>query len=479
MIKDGKKVFLLGMLILALVLAGCNSDDGVEKLSATAANFEEVFNSIKAKPGNYAITLTSDLLDYPGIGLGTDGVNITVKGDVASRKITWKYVEGKAPLFWVTAGKLTLENISLGRAAGNTKDWPLIGTKGGTIEMKSGVVLSTNINSGAVVESGAFIISGGTIENCGVWLGDGTFTMSGGTIKKGWVNTDGTGVSITITGGIIDNCDVSTGGKGVSITMKGGTITGGDTGIGIWDDSENCVVTISGGIIENCNTGVATNGKGASLTISGGTIKNNKGAGIALWGDSQNCVVTISGGTISGNGDRGVAVEGTGNKLTMSGGTIENCGAGITNNGKGASLTISGGTIRNNTNVGIVIRDKSENCVVTISGGTISENGRRGVDMMGSGNKLTMSGGTISKNKDWGLLLVGANSEFQKAKGAVIYGNSGDNSNVSGAIFVRCEKNDSKSLQLKVDAGKDEVYAAKINAGQTDIVAGSKQGPNW
>jgi len=101
MINDGKKVLLLGMLILAFVLAGCNSDGGsgsAQQLSATAANFEEVFNSVKDKPGNYVITLTGDLVDYPGKTMGTAGVNITVKG-TGSNKITWKFVEGKSPLF--------------------------------------------------------------------------------------------------------------------------------------------------------------------------------------------------------------------------------------------------------------------------------------------------------------------------------------------------------------------------------------------
>jgi hypothetical protein len=335
--------------IIGFSMAACNSDasDNAQQLNATAASFDEVFNSIKAKPGNYVINLTGDLIDYTGAKIETAGVNITVKGTGAN-KITWKYVDDSPTLFQVDAGKLTLENINLSRSPGNTKDWPLIVMYGGTIEVKNGVVLSNNNGSQSFI---------------GVWLQAGTFIMSGG-------------------------------------------------------------------IIENCDTGVSTAGKGVSIAFSGGTIRNNHEGGIIAWDDSENCVVSISGGTISGNNLRGVMVVGTGGKLTMSGGTITG-GAG------------------------------------------------RGVVIGGSGTKFTMSGGTISKNATWGLNLAGADIEFEKKKGAVIYGNSGDNKNNEGAIWVNTRGNPSNDLKLLLDAGKDDAYAIKTNTDNTDIVAGSKQGPNW
>jgi hypothetical protein len=469
MIKEGKKVFLLGMLILALVLAGCNSDDGVEQLSATAANFDEVFNSIKAKPGNYVINLTGDLIDYTGTLVETAGVNITVKG-TGSNKITWKHMEGKPPLFLAKAGKISFENISLSRSPGNTNGRAVLVANGGTIEIKNGVVLSSNNGSqyfnGVWIDAGAFIMSGGTIENCGVGVSTDhkgvSITVSGGTIRSNkdcgialWsdsenctvtisggtisgssdrgVAMEGTGNKFTMSGGIIENCGVGvgTGEKSISFTILGGTIRNNtNVGIGIWDDSENCVVTISGGTIDNCNNGVSTSGKGTSITVSGGIISNNSEAGIVAWDASKNCVATISGGTISGNGNRGVMVVGTGGKLTMSGGTITG-GAG------------------------------------------------RGVVIGGTGTKFTMSGGTIGKNGTWGLNIAGADIEFEKRKGAVIYGNSGDNKNNEGAIWVNTRGNPANDLKLLLDAGKDDVYAIKTNSGNTDIVAGSKQGPNW
>ena len=94
-------------------------------------------------------------------------------------------------------------------------------------------------------------------------------------------------------------------------------------------------------------------------------------------------------------------------------------------------------------------------------------------------NVLWISGGTIGKSVNLGMYLNGAGAGFEKKKGGVIYDNSGDNKNDGGAIHVLCAKNEKNSLNLEGDAGKDEVYAAKINSEQTDIVAGSKQGPNW
>jgi len=141
---------------------------------------------------------------------------------------------------------------------------------------------------------------------------------------------------------------------------------------------------------------------------------------------------------------------------------------------------MSGGTIRNNTKFGILIGgSKSESCTANISGGTISGSGYNGVHMEGNGNKLTMTGGTIEKNGEWGLYLNGAGAGFKKKKGAIIYGNSGDNRNDGGAIHDHIAKNEKNSLHLDVDAEKDEVYTAKINSGQTNIVEGSKQGRNW
>jgi hypothetical protein len=187
--------------------------------------------------------------------------------------------------------------------------------------------------------------------------------------------------------------------------------------------------------------------------MSGGTIRSNTGSGIGTWGVSKNQVITISGGTIKDNKDKGIGVYGENNTVNMTGGTISD------NGDKGVSI-------------------EGNNNEVHMTGGTISGNKDIGV-LVSSNSTFTMSGGTIGKNKYWGLFLTGADSGFEKKKGAIIYGNSGDNKNGDGAIEVYCSKKESNSLRLVVDAEKDEVYAAKINSGQNGIVEGSKQGPNW
>jgi hypothetical protein len=281
--KKGFLVFgmLAIVLVLGLVLAGCgggDSGDGggnAQQLNTTAETFNATFNSIKDNPGNYIINLTGDLTDHPGTYMGTEGVNITIKG-TGSNKITWKYSsESPCNLFVVNNGKLAFENISLGRNTSTTQDWSLISTGGekGTIEIKNGVVLSNN--------------------------------------------------------------------------------TGSQYYDGVWVDN--------------------------------------------------NATFIMSGGAISGNGGDGLVIHGT-------------------------------------------------------------------------GIRFTMSEGSISKNDHSGFAMHGPDNGFEKKKGAVIYGNTGDNKNGDSAIYVGWKNGD---MHIEVGAGKDEVYAATIKADESGIVEGSKQGPNW
>jgi len=303
-------------------------------LEFTAEQFKEYFSdgesAIYNTPGTYTITLKEDLIDFSGASLKKAGVNIIVKGDVASRRITFKYSDSSGhSIFSIEGGKLTLENIKLSRSEDDDKaDFPLLWAGGidyrGTIEIKNGVEVSNN---------------NGIVPAPGVWLYTGKFIMSGGTIT-------------------------------------------------------------------NCTTGV-----GASVADK-------------------------------------------------------------------ASIEIIGGTISDNEAPGILLLEESENCTVTISGGTISGNRGSGVEIYGVGNTFTMSGGVISKNSDWGLILSGANSEFVKQSGAIIYGNTGDNKNGSGAIQVYLGDNNPAPARIG-DAGSDAVYAAKINAAGDGIVPGSQKPTSW
>ena len=246
---------LVAALAFIFILTGCNNgstgDGGkATQLSATAANFDEVFKSVRYKPGNYVINLKEDLIDYPGIDKYNAEVNITVKG-TGSNKITWKFAGNT--LFSVFAGKLTLENINLSSSAGNTQECPpIIVVYGGTLEIKNGVTLSNNVGNqfydGVVINNAAFIMSGGTIEKCAYGVGG-----------------SGTNVSITMSGGIIRNNaygGIFGFGSNISITMSGGSI-GGNAGWGVVIEGKNCEFEKQKGAVIYGKTGADKNGGGA------------------------------------------------------------------------------------------------------------------------------------------------------------------------------------------------------------------------
>ena len=431
-----KTIKLFGIIAIAAVIGfgmtACSDDGGGKpnEVSVSAADFDSTIKELRTVTGEHIITLTTDLIDYPGISLSTAGANITVKGNTASRKITWKHSAtsgDECPLFYVKAGKLTLENITISRGVGNTKDWPLLNAlSGGTVEMGNGATLSYS-------ESDKHTYGG-------VWLGDdGAFIMSGGTIEncKNGVETDK---------------------KNVEITISGGTIRNNNNGIGMWSTSEDCILTITGGKISgNENRGVAVEGKNNKVIMSGGEIRENG------WNDGTN----YKGGGIGlgvGNGE-----------VTISGDAKikENKNHGVQANvfGDGVKINMDGGEISGNTRDGVQLQ--GQKTLFTMTDGKIADNKRRGVNCSYStavGSRIIMSGGTIGGNANWGLLLGCADVGFEKQIGAVIYGkNAGADSNTEGAIRLRKDDLDTPSgdelKRLEGDAGSDKLYAAILDKG--------------
>ena len=307
-VSFGLPVLVLA-LSLALISCGGNGagDDNVnaEHFTATAETFGEILDSIRLTPGNYIITLTSDLLDFPGVRLYTAGVNITVRGDVASRRLSWQRTTDAPALFRVDSGsRLTLENITLNRAAGDTPAWALLAMQGGTIEMRSGVTVSNN---------------DGTIISESVRVGDSsTFIMSGGVIENSRfaIAIPGPGASVTISGGTIRNNEeygVTIWGSQNTVNMSGGTISGnGRIGVIAWGGSQNTVNMSGGEIIGNFHNGaVVGNDEGANagnrFNMSGGRISNNSNNGMVV---SHGGSFIMSGGSISGSGNFGLFLEG-------------------------------------------------------------------------------------------------------------------------------------------------------------------------
>ena len=251
----------------------------LSRVSVNAAEFDSILKIIRTTPGDYVITLTQNLIDYPGISLNTDGVNITVRGNTASRRISWKHDES-TPLFQVNAGKLTLENITLGRGTGIIDTGALISIEGGTVEVKSGTTLSnktgtTDIDSGINIVSGAFIMSGGTIENC-----------------YNGIEVNGNDVSVSITGGTIrGNTEngVAINGSDHKITMSGNLEISNNGANGIFALGGGHMIDILGNVVIKGNGANGAIGSGFGLFMStiastGASTGFNKGLGAIIYG---------------------------------------------------------------------------------------------------------------------------------------------------------------------------------------------------
>jgi len=388
-------------------------------------------------PAGVTLDVTGD-----GVALGLHDATLTVNGTVNAGpgyirledSANWGTINGSGIIYLKSKGSLL--GVNGNRNVANRK-----------LTLDGVTLVGLPDNS----ESLVYVISGGDGRT-------GTFIMKSGTIKgnanEGWGG-----------GGVYIN-------KGGTFIMESGTISGNVDGV--WLEGGSFIM--SGGIIENCITGVGTNGNGVSITMSGGTIKNNANNGITLLDDSKNCVVNISGGKIESYDDT-VSLRGTNHSLTMSDGAIistHEVGIELQDNSRNCTVSISGGTINGKQN-GVIIDGTRHN--ITMSGGTISGDDENGIDLHGIENNFTMSGGDISKSGRWGLEVRGSNTGFEKETGAIIYGNSGDNKNGEGAIFVKCEANEANNLELRGDAATDVVYAAKINADKTAITG--KQPAAW
>jgi len=322
------------------------------------SNATELTTAIQnASPGEYVINLTSNLSDFPGVGIDNPGVKITIKG--GNHTITWKYDANKpSHLFGVWKGSLVLENISLSRATGNTQPWSIIGVGNGMLEIKNGVT-----------------VDGGGLSDGydGVWLHGGGFIMSGGEITKitncaSAVGTDGTGVAISITGGVIDNNNhgilIGEGRKNCTVTISGETTISNNRHNGVlFDKNENGFFKMTGGKIEGNEKGVdIVSSSGTSVTIAGGEIKGNKEYGVAIHFGTGD-FLTMTGGSISGTQERfGLIVKGPNCGFTKTDGIIYGNNAGANANKEGAIIVDIG-----NDNTLVLETDASGNCAAKIN----------------------------------------------------------------------------------------------------------------
>ena len=215
---------------------------------------------------------------------------------------------------------------------------------------------------------------------------------------------------------------------------------------------------MSGGKFMNCRDVIGITNT-ASVTISGGEIRDNSGGAIVFW-EAVGCDLTISGGSITNN-ESGIA---------------------LWENSLNCTISLSGGEISNNGWAAIALGVEITGCTITMSGGSIRNNGGSGVIFLGDTGvnncNFIMSGGSIGGNGEWGLLLPEnlPTCGFSKTGGIIYSNNAGANSNSEGAILVQTSTDN--ELQLYRTAEASEEFAAKLNAGGTDFVAGSVKG-NW
>jgi len=177
----------------------------------------------------------------------------------------------------------------------------VVGSPGGTFIMNGGTISEndTGNSGGGVYVTGSnskFTMNDGTITGNtatnngdgggGVYVQSGTFIMDGGTISHNDVGTSGGGGVVvengtfTMTGGTISHNDagngggVVVGGPGCTFNMNGGTISHNDAGNGGGVYAGAGVFTMNGGTISG-NTATATDGGGVS--VDGGTFQITKG----------------------------------------------------------------------------------------------------------------------------------------------------------------------------------------------------------
>lgn len=503
------KMIILGMLVIVMVtgfiLAGCEGNSPTDtppvipppgsetELTVSAGEFSETLQSISATPGEYIINLSGNLSDYEGISLTKEGVKITVKG-TGSNEISWKQASGgPSSLFHVNGASLVLENIKLSRSADNTSGGELLSVDGGTLEIKSGVIISNNIAEteyydGIKIIGGVFTMTDGTIQdckngvivdgngtsvtiskaivrnnteiglnlvgtNCNLIVSDTTFTGNGSSGKDDInftsVNLGGTENHCIISGGIISGT-VNDNGLNISGTKNSVIITGMESRLNRYNGiitgslSANCNVIINNSIFKNnLSFGFRITGSGHSILVSGGEFSENAASGIFTRSESSNNNLIVNNATIKNNNDNGIYIDGINNSVTVTSVTInDNKNTGIGVGGTDNTVAMTGGTISGSKNYdGINIGGTNNS--VTMTGGTISGNNHNGIVLHNSSNNcsFTMSGGTISGNESYGVLLwYSAGGSFKKGSGGVIMGNNtGDDLNKEGAVIICCD----------------------------------------
>jgi len=470
-----KRNYVIGVvvvMVMALALAGCDSEppapayDG--EYTVTAATFLTTIRGIVTS-GKYLITLTEDVPNTDGVTLQTAGADITVDG--GGHSINWNRL-GADHFFDVRAGKLTLQNVTLGRVINEHTGYNIVTVRdGATLVLGTDATLSNRHAAGVsegvkIIGTGTFILSGGTIEDVekGVFFdgAGGKFTMENGAIKavtngividnnplaivtiyNGTISDSFTGIRVrgsssgaklTITGGAINSTQneaIVFGGTGTSLVISGAatTITGFTDGVKIEDTDHT--VAISGGVIKGTQAAINIVGSDQNVTISGVTI-SDAAFGIKIYGTDQ--TVAIS-GNISGT-DEAINAGANGAEITLTNATLSSTGwAGANFCGTDIILSITGGRITGGVGFSI---EGSDN-VITIISGQVTGTGSDpypgpGIFLRGNDNTLNIRGGTITSDEGDGVAVVSGSGHIVSQTGGSVSSHYVDEANASGTF---------------------------------------------
>ncbi|MBI3162007.1 MAG: autotransporter-associated beta strand repeat-containing protein, partial [Chloroflexi bacterium] len=341
------------------------------------------------------LDLSGGTLQYTGATASTDrAINLSANSTIAitTNTLTLNGAIGES----VAARTLT-------KTGAGTLTLPVANTFTGGFTLSAGTL---NINHASALGSGAFTITGGTIDNTSAgtialansqnWNADFTFTGTQSLTANGSVTISASRAvtisanTLTVNGvvGPASNRRLTKNGTG-TMTLAGANIfTGG--------------VTLNAGTL-NINNASALGTAAGTLIINGGTIDNTSGAAITTvnypqtWGgdftftgsDDLNLgtgAVTLSGGSRQATVSAGtLTVGGTVTPGTLS---LTKAGAGAlsfgANNVTLSGLTISAGTLTSTSGTMNLAGDFTNNGTFTHNNGTVNFNGAAAQNIAGS-----------------------------------------------------------------------------------------------
>ena len=251
---------------------------------------------------------------------------------------------------------------------------------GGTVNQDAGNITGlVTVTGTSPTETGALVLSGGSLDAGAVAQADGDIIVDGPT--SGDITNDGGTVTVVDGGNLTGDLTHNSGATGIE---NNGTLTGslnvnGDT------------VTVAGSIVEDAGDADAE-----AVTVNAGTLVTENGADIQV-------TTTQLGGTINANGGEfSGGIIGQGGELNIAG----DVGGDISVEGSVLAVTGTGtltGDVTMATGATTASNDGTITGAVFADNGTFQNNGT--IEGDGASNAVVVSGGTFSNNSGGGAIM--------------------------------------------------------------------------